>query len=269
MSDTDHLHELTEVLRSRRLEVDLVEDTLNVSQGTGIMAHKAHLDPRPLLDILSDDEAHRRRQIAAYASGVKHVLLEPARSKAAQWDFIKSAGGLLPGLHVSTFELGVEAAAGESPWTLDFPGDLIVAYFIKLDRGIRVLTAPQVQRWDVSDDRITSAARSLLFHNTRHQTFQPFGDTQSVRRLHAGDGHDAARCLVIADAFYTEIDSGFRFSLPTPDHFLCVFNNNDETMAELSAATKEVYRDADYPLSETLFRFESGRPLPLEETDHE
>ncbi len=265
MTDANPLAELSEALRSRRLEVERVEDTFNVSQGTGIMAHKAHIDPRPLLEELAPEADERRRQIAAYASGVKHVLLEPARSKASQWDFVESAGGLLPGLQAPSFSLGVEAAGGNPPWVRDFPGDIVVAYFIKLDRGIRVLTTDQVERWDVSDDRITSAARSLLFHNTRHHQFKPFEEAGFVRRLRTGDGHDAARFLVVEDVFYTDIDAGFRFSLPTPDHFLSIFEDSGDAVDELKDKTLEVYREADYPLSKTIYRFESGRPVAVED----
>lgn len=266
MTQTDFLAQLDDALRSVRLEVERVQDTFNVSQGTGIMAHNAHIDPRPLLERLSDDDALRRRQIAAYASGVKHVLLEPSRSKASQWDFVESAGGLIPGVHTTTFELGAEAAADQPPWSVDLIDDLRIVYFIKLDRGIRVLTTSQVERWDVSDDRITSAARSMLFHETRNLDFQPFDDSARVERLHRGDGHDAARFLVVADAFYSEIGAGFRFSIPSPDHLLCIRSADDEAVAELQQKTTEVYDEVDYPLCDRVFRFDSGTPVPIEES---
>lgn len=269
MIDTSALSEIEDALRERRLDVERVEDTFNVSQGSGIMAHKAHIDPRPLLEQLSDAAPARRRQIAGYASGIKHVLLEPKRSSAGEWDFVESAGGLIPGIHVSTFTTGVDAASGSPAWTLDFEEDLQIAYIIKLDRGLRVLTTAQVDRWGVSADRITSASRSLLFHKTRNLNFEPFAAFDDVRRLQAGDGHDAARCLVVGDAFYSDIDDAFRFALPSPDHFLCVFDSTPTALKQLKRATTEVYNDVDYPLSKRLFRFETGTPVPLDEAPHD
>lgn len=263
MTEENDLKEIEDALRTRRLDVKRVADTFNVSQGTGIMAHKANIDPRTILDELDDDAEARRRQIAGFASGVKHVLLEPSRSSADEWDFITSAGRLAPAMQVSTFALGVHAASGESPWTIDFVDDLEVAYIIKLDRGLRVLTKAQVEHWGVSDDRITAGARSLLFHKTRDLGFKSLESFTAVRRLHAGDGHDAARCFVVADAFYSDIGPDFRFTIPSPDHFLCVFESTDDSLDELHRATEAVYSEAAYPLSRTLFRFESSKPVAV------
>lgn len=269
MSSPNSLTALEEALRDRRLEVERVEDTFNVSQGTGITAHKANIDPLPLQENLSEQTQVRHRQIAAFASGVKHVLLEPVRSSADEWDFVESAGRLAPAIHSATFELGVRQAAGKPAWTRPFVDDLRVVYFLQLDRGLRVLTTAQVEDWGVTDDRITSAARSLLFHKTRNHDFSCVDNFESVRRLHVGDGLDAARCLVVADAFYSDVDEGFRFSLPSPDHFLAVFDGQPSSIDELQAATDAVYGDTDEPLSTRIFAFELGKPIPIEEHDDE
>lgn len=265
MADDSHISEIADALKARRLDVEPVDDGLEVSQGTGIMAHDTRLDPEDFARRLPDDDRARRRQIAGFARGVKHVLLEPSRSDAHEADFVDSAGGLVPTIEIPTFADGVAAAAGEPAWTLDFPDDLIVAYLIELDRGLRVLTAPQVERWGVAEDRITSGARSKLFHETRDLDFQPFRDSQSVHRLHAGDGYDAARCFVVADAFYTEIDDGFRFAMPSPQHFLCVFDDRDQTVKELATAARTTYHEVDAPLSTSVFRFDVSEPVISQE----
>ena len=259
------MDEIEAALTARRLNVERVEDTFNVSKGKGISAHKAHVDPRPLIEELPDDGDKRRRSIAGFARGVQHVLLEPSRSSAGEWDFVESAGGLMPSVEVPAFGLGVEAAAGKPAWLKDFPGDLVVSYFIKLDRGLRVLTEPQVDRWGVSSDRITAGARSILFHNTRNLDFQPVDDSEPVHRLRAGDGYDAARCFVVADAFYSDIDDGFRFAMPSPDHFLCVFDDTEEALGQLSQAARSVYEESDEPLTTQLYRFETSKPVLAED----
>ena len=269
MSPAEPLRQIEDALRNLRLDVESVEDTFNVQQGTGIMAHRAHLDPRPLLAALSDDPHRRRRQIAGFANGVKHVLLEPVRSSADEWDFVESAGRLVPSLQVSTFAEGVRQAADDSPWTVPFVDDLVFAYFIQLDRGLRALTTSQVERWGVSDDRITSAGRSLLFHKTRNLDFEPFKSYAGVERLHAGDDLDAARCLVVADVFYSDLGPDFCFAIPSTSHFLAVQRATSDNRARLQRAADEVYQDAHIPLSTRLFRFDTGKPIPLENEAHD
>ena len=269
MTTEEHLATIESALKGRRLHVSRVEDTFNVRQGQGPLATKAHVDPRPLLEVRADDPFVWRRQVAGFASGVKHVLLEPKRSDAGSWEFVDSAGGLLPTIQSDTFSLGVEAACGEQAWTLPFCDDLQVAYLVRLPNGLRPVTVPQVEHWGVSEDRVTSAARSLLFHKTRQLSFKPYRDLSQVRRLKAGDGHDAARCLVVGDAFYSEVGDDFRFSLPTPEHFLCVHQKSPETLAQLRQATAEVLADTDYPLTEKLFRFRLGKPELLQESSDE
>ncbi len=261
MSHDAIVQQLEDALRSRRLDVEAVEDTFNVSQGSGIMAHKANIDPRPLLEYLDDSDRELRRDIAGYVSGVKHVLLEPSRSSADEWSFVESAGGLVPSLEVPTFQLGVQAAADEPAWTLDFDDDLVVAYFVQLDRGLRVVTQPQFDGWGISADRLTSGARSILFHKTRELDFQPLDSFESVYRLHSGDGYDAARCFVVSDAFYSRVDDGLRFGMPSPDHFICVFDSDAESIGELSEAIDEIYETVDYPLTDQIFEFDASQPV--------
>lgn len=268
MSTEVFLEELDRALREERLDVERVEDTFNVRLGTGIMAQRAHIDPQSLFEELADlgdkDQTLRRRQIAGFASGVKHVLLEPARSPGRQWDFIRSAGGLLPTIEVTSFTEGVRQAAGESAWTRDFFDDLRLAYIIRLTRGLRVLTEPQMNDWGVSADRVTAAARSLLFHRTRDLRPQKFESFSKVYRLQGGDGHDAARCLVIADAFFTEIDDSFRFTIPTPNHLLFTYHDDPASISELRTATDEVLSENTHILTGQIFRVQSGKPMPDE-----
>lgn len=258
-----HLQKIQEALRQTGLAVELVANTFNVSQGVGILASKANIDPTSLLEQLSEIPERRRWQIAGYARGVKHVLLEPSRSDADHWSFVESAGSLLPSLEASTFILGAQAAAGTLPWTLPFAEDLTIVYLMHLRRGLRVLTAQQVQNWGVSQDRITSGARSLLYHRTRDLKPQIYDGFSQVRRIKAGDGHDAARYQVIADVFYTEVGAAFSFSFPTPDHFLCTFDSTPAAIVELREATSQTYASAPNPLTDSVFRYEQGKPVPL------
>jgi hypothetical protein len=257
---------LDDALRARRLDVQTVGHTLNVSHGRGPMAHKANIDPQSLIERLEASAPHaHRRLVNGFASGIQHVLLEPVRSRASEWTFVESAKGLVPNLEVDTFVDGVRAASGQDPWVLPFVDDLVVSHLVELDQGVRVLTGPQVERWGVTADRVKSAARSILFHKSREVKPKPFDGFDLVSAITVGDDYEAVRALVIADAFYTEIGSGYRFSIPRQDLFLSVSSDSPEHLEALDAATRSVFETADYPLSRRLFRFELGRPVPLVE----
>lgn len=259
----EYLLELKETLRELGLKVDEVAGTLNITQGTGILASKTNLDPLPFLESLPEERASRRREFLGYSRGVKHVLLEPKRSDASTWSFVESAGSILPSLELGSFAKGAEAAAGTAPFTLPFRDGVILAYLMRLSRGVRVLTAQQVQDWGVAKDRITAGARSLLFHRTRELHFRPFEGSKKVSTLKAGDGHDAARYLVVADAFYSEVDSRFHFAIPSSEVFLCVFQNDKDSLEELRRAALSVYETTDSPLSLGIYSFDGSTPVPV------
>ncbi len=259
------LEALESKLGERRLEVEEVEGTFNVKAGRGITAAKANVDPAPLWKVLEDaPEAGHERLLAGYVSGVKHVLLEPKRSDAREWDYVKSAGRLLPNIEVHTFRLGAEAAAGEPPWTVPFHEDLVVAYFIDLDMGMRVLTEAQVDGWSASNDRVSSAARSLLFHKSRNLTPEKLDDFEGVEKIHTGDTYDAMRCIVVADIFFGDFDDSYRFSMPTQDALLFTRGDDDALVEALRAATDAHVDRADYPLTRSIYAFETGRPVLAE-----
>lgn len=259
-----------ESLRAQRLSVEVVETDagprLEVTQGRGLVARRVSLDIGPLQSWL-DRRPERQvpRYLAGYASGVKGVLLEPARSKASDWAFNESAGRLLPNIEVDSFGLGVVAATGgDSPFALPFHDDLVVAYYIQLDMGMRVLTRRQVEAWGATEDRVVTAARSMLFHRTRDVLRGPVEAHPTVQRISVGDSYDAARSLVLADAFFAEIGASHRFSIPSQDELLLVESADEAQLDALKAATHEAYSASDYPLTTAIFAFEKGRPVAAE-----
>lgn len=263
MADTTQWMESLEArLADRRLEVDRVENMLNVKAGSGVIAAKANLDPAPLWAVLEESEpSGYERLIEGYVSGVKHVLLEPKRSKASEWDYVESAGRLLPNVEVHTFRLGAQAAAGELPWTLDFHEDLVIAYLLDLDMGMRVLTESQVEGWSASIERVTAAARSLLFHKSRNLTPEKLEGFDGVEKINAGDSYDAMRSIVVADVYFSDFDDSYRFSMPTQDALLFTRGHQDAQLEQLRAATDAHFDDATYPLSRSIYGFEVGRPV--------
>lgn len=261
MSAQHILENLSERLTGRNVSVEETAGTLNVKVGRGITASKANIDPSDLVDALDGvPESEHARLIAGYASGIKHVLLEPKRSDASQWDFVESAGRLMPTVEVHTFELGAAAASGDQAWTRDYHEDLVLAYLIELDLGMRVLTESQFERWGVSSDRVTAAGRSLLFHKSRNLSSDKLDDYPVVERFNVGDEYDATRGLVVADVFFSEFDDDFRFATPTKDDFLFVRDGDSSSVEALCAAVDARFEDAEYPITRSIYTFKLGKP---------
>ena len=257
-----HIEAISDALVARRLEVERIGDTLNVKDGPGRFASKANLDLEPILSALGEaNETNHRRMIAGFVNGVKTVLAEPPRSKASEWTYQQTAGRVMPNLEVDTYLMGAKAAGSEEPWHVRFSEDLLLVITIELDRGYRPLTQAQVEAWGTTSDRIYSAARSMLFHKTRDVRLRQDDPAPGVHTVKLGDGHDAARSIVLTEVFFSELDEGtFRFSTPNQDLLYYVQALDEKTLEALAQATREAYEASDYPLSSELFELAPTRP---------
>lgn len=269
-----YIEALLEALRAEKLDADLVAGTINVTRGAGRTASKANLDPHDLFERLgkeADMNALRQRQLlAGYVSGVSLSLREPSNSRASSLSYEQLAGGMLSNIEIDTFSLGVEAVHGVAPWSAPFaPVDgLIQVVYLSIDRGMRPLTLDQVERWGATDDRIYSAARSMLFHRTRDVTLDPVAQHDHVRRVHHGDGYDAARSMVLTDVFFSDLDeSTFHFAIPSQNHLLFTQASPGDDPAkldELSKLASSLLADAKYPLSSNIYTIApTSRPMQV------
>lgn len=264
-----HIEAITGALLGRRLEVERIGDTLNVKAGPGRFASKANIDLEPILTALADaQENQHTRMIGGFASGVKTAISEPPRSKANDWTYEQCAGRMMPNLEVDTYLLGVEAAGFDEPWHVRFSEDLLLVITIELDRGYRPLTQSQVDAWGATGDRVYSAARSMLFHKTRDVRLRHNDPREGVHTVKLGDGHDAARGIVLTEVFFSDLDeSTFRFTAPSQDLLYYVQDLSDETLRALEEATEETYLSTDYPLSRHIFELQPTRPASAKAID--
>lgn len=258
--DHEVVDRAVEFLEAARLEVEQNGDRLRVARaGTGDEPILLEHDGLAEIGAKNDDT---NRALGAWAKGVKFALLEPSESPAASWDFAEAAGRLVASFDAAPYAAGVEAATGESAWTLALEDDLIVDFLLELDSGIRPVRVSDVDRWGVSEDRMVSGARSMLFHKAQQTAPVPVENHPPVERLRVGDGYDAARALVLEDLFFGEFDDEARLAFPTSDHLLFVRSPENQTDLEaLREATDEAYEATDYPLTRRLFRLEGGRPV--------
>lgn len=250
---------IEEALEGASVRVDRVGDTLNVARGGGIMEAKANIDPVDLIEEIAGlDESERRPAIANWARGVAHVLMEPTKSEADEWTFVEAAGQLYMSLENEYFLRGAEAAAGEPAWTIPLDEDLHFVFILELDMGLRVVTEDQFEEWSATRDRVVSGGRSLIFHKAYEEEPESVADFEGVERWRIGDGYDAARCLVIEDLMFGEVDETTRLSMPSPEELYFVRQGNEQTLEALRQVTDERYEAADHPLSRSFYRLERG-----------
>lgn len=261
------LDALKTALEAQRIKVDVIGGLLNLARGSGLTMSKANIDPDTLIERLAnvDDPQTSQRLLAGYVSGVSLTLMEPPNSKANAMSYEQIAGRMMPNIEVDTYILGVKAACGHEPWHVLFSEGLIQVVYLNLDRGMRPLTQDQVERWGATDDRIFSAARSMLFHKTRHALIEPVdAEHPHVKRVTMGDGYDAARGMVLTDVFFYELnEQSFRFAMPSQNVILFteLANDEPERIEDLKNATKDLFNQTDYPLSTEVYTLNETRPM--------
>lgn len=263
----DWTSKLAETLREAGLEVERDGARFEIDHPIGADDRTVRVDPSGFLEELPDDEGDARRALAAYASGIRHVLLEPADSDADELEFTDVAGQLGMALHAAPFVAGTEAAAGSPAWASHLVDDLYFICFIELDRGTRVLTEDQFERWSATTDRLMSGARSMLFHKAQHTDPEAVEGREGVERLRVGDGYDGARILVLGDLMYGEFDDSSRFAMPTPNDLLFVRDGSAAAVGDLRRAAEDLVAKSDYPLGTRLFELDRGTPRAVEGAD--
>jgi len=251
---------MREALGGAGLTVEIAGDALWVERPTRDDGEDVRVDVRDFLDSLPEEGREARRSVSAFASGIRHALLEPPESDAAEQTFTEIAGRLGMALHAEPFAAGVEATAGSPAWTSPLVDDLRFVCLIELDAGTRVVTEDQFDRWSATEDRLISGARSMLFHKAQHTAPEAVDSFESVERLRIGDGYDAARILVLADLMFSELDRSSRVAVPTSNDLYLVREGSDDGVAELERAVEQRVARSDYPLTTKLFRLERGRP---------
>ena len=264
-------HDVRKNLRTRleRAGLTVNEDSSQsewrVSRGGDPFEATGTFDPDPLLQRISSVPTDDREPfVSAVVRGIVEVLYEPDESDAAQWEFDRAAGAILPTLERPGFEVGASAVSGEDIRRESFEADLFVTYRILLDAGKRVLTDGQFEGWNASADRVSSAARSLLFHRSRDAEPTPLAEDGPVEQFAMNDGHDAARLTVIEDLMFGEFDSSSRLAIPTADTLLFVRNGDEESVRTLRSTCKEQYDASDHPLTRKLFQFRRSKPKPVD-----
>lgn len=247
---------LEDALSSFRLTVGPVADGLRVSHGKGPRARAAVIVPERV-------PARERADFVAYAAGLKAALARPLLTAVADWEFTEIAGRLVPTVERAAFREGFLDGGGGVPWEKPFAGEgstLRVHYYVELDQGHQLLSQAQVQAWGVTDDRVMSAARSLLFHKTMQGEPEKHESGADWYRL--GDGYDAARALALPDIDYARARKGIVCATPTPyDLLFTDFQGLDR--GRFAEAVAALFGASDYPLSRQLYVWTDPRTFQV------
>jgi hypothetical protein len=236
---------LRAALETFRLSVKDHADGLEVTHGKGLRSRTAIISAT----VSSASQA----DCVAYAAGLKAALARPLLTAVADWEFTEVAGRLVPTVERVQYREGFLDGGGGTPWEQPFAGpdsDLRIHYYVELDQGHQLLTAAQVETWGVTDDRVMSAARSLLFHKTMQG--EPERHETGADWYRLGDGYDAARALALPDLNYARTRKGLVCAAPTP-YDLLVLDLDGLDVEEFSKAVAAVFAASDYPLSEQLY----------------
>jgi uncharacterized protein YtpQ (UPF0354 family) len=240
-------------------------DTWHVSRGGDPFEATGSIDPDHLVaQIEAADRPDRSTFTSAIVRGILEALFEPDASDADAWDFEKAAGSILPTIEGPGFALGASSLADGDIWAEPFEANLSLTYRLLLDNGKRVLTEQQLDGWQATRDRVSSAARSLLFHHTRDASASPVDGYDGLESLAVEDGHDAARLIVLEDVMFGEFDDSSRIAIPTPDTLLFVRRGDEATTRALREAAQARFEASSQPLTTTLFQFRRSKPKPVQ-----
>lgn len=260
--DPSSLYTLKSALEQQKLKVNITADhTITLQHGVGIRAKELTLEVSELGAHLGQLAPQARQgQLYAYASGVASGLVAPLRPEVMdQWTYEQLAGKMFLTVQTHAYSLGVKAATGSMAWHIKIDEHISLMTILELDRGHRTLTQELVDRWGVTQDRIYSAARSMLFHRTRDTRPTPLGDEPEVLKVYRGDGFDAARCVVICDVLFTELDEfSALFAMPHPD--LLLLTKDKSAYQALQRAATSAFEGAQSPASPCVYELERGRP---------
>lgn len=245
---------LRAALEQFRLVATDTDDGLRVVHGKGAQARSAFVP--------GTRSGASRADCIAYAAGVKAALARPLLTAVADWSFTEVAGRLVPTVERAAYREGFLDGGGGVPWEQPFAdrSELRVHYYVELDQGHQLLTHAQVAAWGVTDDRIMSAARSLLYHKTMQGGVERHPSGADWYRL--GDGYDAARALTLPDLDYARTRAGVACAAPSA-YDLLVVDLEGIDRESFGATVAELFERSDYPLSDQVYAWTDPKTFAL------
>ncbi len=237
--------------------VDFSESDVSVEAGLGMRKRRVDVPTDELTAWIEQSPDALRLGAVSFFRGIAAVVLAPRRGRREQtMGFREAAARMVPSLEGPLFEAGAIAAGAEGPFVTAAFAELNLAYWIELDNGRTPVTHAELERWGVSSDHAQKAALSLAFHRVHEAP--PLRETEitGAKRLHYGDGCDAARALLLEQLFFPGKRSSLLFAVPDSETLLTLGDEGEvEAFGDLVG---RLFAQSSCPLTNQLFRHADG-----------
>lgn len=213
-------------------------------QETPVGLHEAYRHAQAFPDAFS-------RMVARLLHDVREVGLD----HVDDIDFASAAPMLLPQVRNRQW-LQEQGCFGDSGLAYTALGDDLATVYV-LDGGICMVFVcrAHLQRWRKTVAEVHNLAVANLRRLGDAGLEQAAARGENVR-LHSGDGFDAARVLLLADA------PGLLVAIPDRDT-LWVGPEQTQDLAQLMATTEAIAETAAHPVSSAVYRLKDGRLEPV------
>lgn len=189
-------------------------------------------------------------KVRAFLAGVSAAFrLPPAKG----FSFSDAAGSLLPRVVSPEFLAGYRFVAGVSVFGLSIAPGLVAVYLVEGDYVYSYLTQARVDMWGVTDDRISYAARSNLYHTTiKHEPVR-FQTPVVHHRYERDDGFDSGRVLLLNDMFWNQVETGLYFAVPAENVAVMAELSTQQDVELLKQKVASLFEVALHPVSPQLY----------------
>jgi uncharacterized protein YtpQ (UPF0354 family) len=199
-----------------------------------------------------------RSKIAGVSTGIREKV-----SRAQTFSDV--AGGIFPRVVSAHWCDGFKAVCEDSLMSVPLGDSLRVVFAVEEMFQRTLLGVANVECWGVTEDRVTSAARSNLYSRSTSPLTR-FSSPVAYQQFQLGDSYDAGRAFILSDLLWREAQKGMVIGIPSED--LLMIRSEEassvEEMKAFSALVEEAYRAARTPVSPHPLTYREGQVVVAE-----
>jgi hypothetical protein len=178
--------------------------------------------------------------------------------------FSEVAGAIFPRVVSKHWCDGFHAVSDEPLMTVSLGPSLAVVFALEELFRPSMLGEKNVEQWGVTQDRVTSAARSNLYARTMQPpTRQDLPVAHD--RFELGDSYDSGRTFILGDLLWREAQEGIVIGIPS-DSLLMIgradFGTEEMRIGFLSVL-QEAYHSARTPVSPHALYYHQGQAVSV------
>ena len=199
-----------------------------------------------------------RSKIAGVSAGIREKI---CRAQT----FSDVAGGIFPRVVSDHWWDGFVSVCDEPLMYVPWGDSLRVVFAVEETFHRTLLGVGNVQRWGVTEDRVTSAARSNLYSRSTSPMTQ-LTEPVACQQFELGDSYDSGRAFVLSDLLWREAQKGMVIGIPSEDVLMIRSENavSEEERKAFSTWVSEICETARTPVFPHPILFRGGR-LEVEE----